>query len=74
MLAVIFWCICLLLLILGLSLVIYARWNYGKLEAMGLPVETPHWFMGNMANHDNVYHHWVDLERTKKLGLIYGVS
>jgi len=63
-----------LLILLLTSLVIYARWNYGTLEAMGIPVVKPHWFLGSNYNYMELYHHWEDWSRAKKLGLTYGVS
>jgi hypothetical protein len=56
------------------SLVVYARWNYGKLEAMGIPVVKPHWLLGSNFNYMELYHHWEDLHRSKKLGPVYGVK
>ncbi len=32
------------------SLIIYARWNFGKLEKMGIPVVKPHFLLG--STHD----------------------
>ncbi|ODM98728.1 Cytochrome P450 3A24, partial [Orchesella cincta] len=54
-------------------LVIYARWHYGSLEKLGIPVETPHFLLGsNPDGHKIVYAH-KDLERFHKYGAVYGV-
>jgi hypothetical protein len=55
------------------SLILYARWNYGTLESLGIPVVKPHWFLGSNYNYTELYHHWEDWNRAKKLGLVYGV-
>jgi len=62
------------LILLLTSLIIYARWNYGTLEAMGVPVVKPHWLLGSNYNYMELYHHWEDWIRAKELGLTYGVS
>ncbi|CAL8109398.1 unnamed protein product [Orchesella dallaii] len=54
-------------------LIVYARWHYGSLEKLGIPVETPHFLLGsNPDGHKIVYAH-KDLERFHKYGSVYGV-
>jgi hypothetical protein len=55
------------------SLIIYARWNYGLLEKMGIPVIKPWLFLGS-----NYMEPWsiikdVEISRQAKYGTIYGV-
>ncbi|CAL8147952.1 unnamed protein product [Orchesella dallaii] len=54
-------------------LVIYARWNYGALEKLGIPVVTPHFLLGSNYNGHKVVHAHEDLKRFHKYGAVYGV-
>jgi hypothetical protein len=56
------------------SLVIYARWNYGTLEAMGIPVIKPFFILGSTPDLHRKVAHFEDIERFKKYGSVYGVS
>ncbi len=60
-------------ILLFITLILYARWNYGSLEAMGIPVVKPHWFLGSNYNYMKLIHHWEDFARTKQLGPVFGV-
>lgn len=62
-----------LILTVAIGLIIYARWNFGTLEALGLPVVKPHWLLGSNYNSNELYHNWEDLKRAKELGPVYGV-
>jgi len=54
------------------SLIIYARWNYGTLEALGIPVVKPFLFFGSNYNEYKLVLSDVSIERLKKYGQIYG--
>ncbi|ODM93120.1 Cytochrome P450 3A24, partial [Orchesella cincta] len=54
-------------------LVIYARWHYGTLEKLGIPVETPHFILGSNPNGHKIVYAQKDLERFHKYGAVYGV-
>jgi len=56
-----------------LILILYARWNYGILEAMHIPVVKPHFLLGSTYNAHNEVGGEADLRRFKKYGSIYGV-
>jgi len=55
-------------------LILYARWNYGVLEKLGIPVEKPHLFLGNTADAYDQSSGLADIEKYKRLGPVYGVS
>lgn len=63
-----------LLLIVATSLVIYARWNYGTLERLGIPVVKPSFILGSTPDLHLKVAHFEDIERFKKYGKIYGVN
>ena len=56
------------------SLILYARWNYGVLESLGIPVVKPHFLLGSTYNFHNEMATDVDIARFKKYGPVYGVS
>jgi len=64
------------LLLLGavLCLILYVRWNYGVLEKLGIPMDKPHFFLGNTKDTFNHPIGFADVEKFKRLGPIYGVS
>ena len=56
------------------SLILYARWNYGVLEALGIPVAKPHFLLGSTYNAHNELTSSVDIDRLRTYGPVYGVS
>jgi len=68
------WVLLALILVTAVGLLIYARWNYGKLDGLGFPVVKPHFFLGSNPNGHNEKLYLVDLERANKYGPVYGVS
>jgi len=61
------------LVIAAISSIIYARWNYGTLEKMGIPVVKPHFFLGSAQDTFSRCIAHIDLENFKRLGPIFGV-
>lgn len=55
-------------------LIIYARWNYGFLEALGIPVVKPHFILGSLFSTRFDPIGYRDVELMKKHGQIFGVS
>lgn len=56
------------------GLVIYARWNYGTLEKLGIPmVGKPFLIFGNTIDAYSKVVGTLDIERFNKFGPIYGV-
>jgi hypothetical protein len=56
------------------ALIIYARWNYGVLERMGIPVDKPHFIFGSVEQ--NGFKRScgiIDIENFKRFGPVYGV-
>ncbi|CAL8102557.1 unnamed protein product [Orchesella dallaii] len=53
-------------------LISQARENYGILEAGGIPVLEPTWFLGSEPNYHKTILHLADIERCKKFGGIWG--
>lgn len=57
------------------GLVIYARWHYGTLEKLGIPmVGKPFLIFGNTIDAYSKAGGALDIERFNKFGPIYGVS
>jgi cytochrome P450 family 3 subfamily A len=56
-----------------LGLLIYARWNYGTLEALNVPVAKRSFFLGSTPDLHKTVQHLEDIRRYKKYGPIYGV-
>lgn len=56
-----------------LSLLIYARWNYGTLEKCGIPVISPSFLLGSVPEIHEKVQHLEDIRRAEKYGQIYGV-
>jgi len=59
-------------LVIG-ALIIYARWNYGRLEALGIPVVKPNFIFGSTFNVHNELTSSIDIERFRKYGPVWGV-
>lgn len=57
----------------GICLVVYARLNYGVLEAMGIPVLKPTFFMGSVPDLHLKVQTQEDINRFKEFGPIWGV-
>jgi len=64
----------LLILLLGVGLTVYARWNYGILDGLGFPVMKPSFILGSAPNLHTKVQHFEDMERYRKYGPIWGVS
>ena len=64
----------LLPVLIALGLILYARWNYGKLEKLGIPVVKPHFLLGSSHDMHTKINHLEDYERMKKHGKVFGVS
>jgi hypothetical protein len=62
-----------LVVIAVVGLILYARWNYGSLEKLGIPVVPPHFFLGSAPTNYKELSHIQDEERARKYGPIYGV-
>ncbi len=63
------------ILILVVSiLVIYARWNYGTLEKMNIPVVKPSFLLGSTPDLHLKVQHLEDVARYQKYGSVYGVT
>ena len=56
------------------GLIIYARWNYGFLENLGIPVVNPHFLFGSMFTTRFVPIGYRDVAWMKEYGQIFGVS
>ena len=54
--------------------ILYARWNYGTLEATGVPVVPPKFILGSDPHLHKQVLHEMDMKRAKKYGRWWGVS
>lgn len=54
-------------------LVIFARWHYGSLEKLGIPVAKPHFILGSDPDGHKIVYQERDLERFKQYGPVFGV-
>lgn len=64
----------LLVLLVVISLIVYARWEYGTLEKMGIPVVPHHPILGSTREIYNTPGGLNDYKWMKKYGKIFGVS
>lgn len=55
-------------------LISYARWNYGSLEKLGIPVVRPHFILGSTFNTRFTPIGYRDIAWMKEYGSIFGVS
>jgi len=62
-----------IILVVVSFLVLYARWNYGKLEKMGVPVVKPHFLLGSTYELFKMAPPVQDVEWMKKYGGVFGV-
>ncbi|XP_037036450.1 cytochrome P450 3A56-like [Bradysia coprophila] len=53
-------------------LIIYARWNFGTLESMGIPTIKPHWLLGSHPNIHKIVVQDEDMKNFRKYGKIWG--
>jgi len=53
--------------------IVYARWNYGILEKLNIPLIKPTFCLGSTPNLHLVVQHLEDIKRFKKYGPIWGV-
>jgi hypothetical protein len=60
-------------LLITISLIIYARWNYGVLEATGVPVIKPTFFLGSVPDLHLQVQTEQDIKRFRHFGLSWGV-
>ncbi|CAG7728211.1 unnamed protein product [Allacma fusca] len=56
-----------------LGLLIYARWNYGTLEALNIPVVERSFLLGSTPDLHSKVQHLEDIARFKKYGPVYGL-
>jgi len=63
-----------LIIIFVTSLIVYARWNYGTLEKLGIPVVKTSFILGSTPDLHRKVAHFEDIERFRKYGKIYGVT
>ncbi|CAG7728398.1 unnamed protein product [Allacma fusca] len=61
------------IILLAVALVVYARWNYGFLEKLGIPVEPPTFMLGSCPDIYKKYPALEDIRRFKQYGSIFGV-
>jgi cytochrome P450 len=61
------------LVVTALLLILYARWNYGFLEKLGIPVEPPTFVLGSCPDVYKKYPPLEDIRRFRKYGTIFGV-
>lgn len=60
--------------LVGACLIIYARWNYGTLESIGIPVMEPTFFLGSVPDLHLKVQTDEDISRYLKFGTIWGVT
>ena len=56
------------------TVILYARWHYGTLEASGVPVVPPKFILGSDPDMHKIVLHEEDKIRAKKYGRFWGVS
>lgn len=56
------------------ALILYARWNYGSLEKLGIPVVKPHFILGSTFTTRLTPIGYRDISWMKEHGPIFGVS
>jgi len=64
----------LVFLALLVGLVVYARWNYGLLEASGIPLIKPTFFLGSVPDLHKKIQTEEDIRRFKEFGPNWAVS
>lgn len=62
------------ILVLTLGLVVYARWNYTKLDGVGFPVMKPSLLLGSAPDIHTRIPHFDDIARHKVYGPVWGVN
>jgi cytochrome P450 len=62
-----------LIITVAALLVIYARWHYGELEKLGIPVVKPHFLLGSSPNAHIIVNQFEDCEWLRKYGEVFGV-
>ena len=67
---------CALIVLIGIltALIVYARWNYGVLEKLGIPVIKPFLIFGSEYKESFVISRNEEIRRLKKYGTVYGVA
>ena len=63
-----------LILVAVAAFVAYARWEYGSLEKMGIPVVKPGWVLGSQPNMHKLILQDEDCRNAQTLGKTWGVS
>lgn len=56
-----------------IGLIIHARWKYGTLERLGIPVVKPHFLFGSLFNSRFTPTGWRDVKWMKEKGQVFGV-
>ena len=57
-----------------IGLILYARWNYGVLESLNIPVVKRSFLLGSTPELHKTVQHLEDIKRFRTLGPVYGVS
>ncbi|ODM99103.1 Cytochrome P450 3A56 [Orchesella cincta] len=58
---------------IAIALIVYARWNYGTLEKMNIPVVKPSFLLGSTPDLHLKVQHLEDVLRFQKHGKVFGV-
>ncbi len=66
--------ICVIILAVVFGLFIYARWEYGELEKMGIPVVAHHPLLGSIREIYGIVGGLNDVKWMEKYGKVFGVS
>lgn len=59
--------------VIAFGLIIFARWNYGKLDNLGFPIIPPSGIRGSIPNIHHKVQHYEDIKRFEENGPIWGV-
>ncbi|ODM98968.1 Cytochrome P450 3A56 [Orchesella cincta] len=62
-----------IVLLVVLLLALYARWNYGVLETLNIPVVKPHFLLGSAFQYRNMITGYRDIELMKQYGQVFGL-
>jgi len=67
------WYVAVILFPLIFIVIEYARWNYGTLEQLNIPVVSPSFIFGSDPQGHGKVQHLEDYRRVKEFGSVYGV-
>ncbi|XP_021947308.1 cytochrome P450 3A56 [Folsomia candida] len=59
--------------VIAFGLIIFARWNYGKLDNLGFPIIPPSGIRGSIPNIHHKVQHYEDIKRFEENGPIWGL-